>query len=424
VIVGLVPAYRASRGNLAAILHEGGRGVVGGKNRLRSMLVVAQVAGSLMLLIIAGLFTRSLGAAQRTNLGFDPSHVLTLAMDPQEIAYNETQGREFYKNLLDRVRALPGVESASTSSSVPMGYINNADTLQIDGYQPPPGQPAPFAFESAITPDYLQTMEIHLLRGRFFTAADAENTQYVAIVNEAMAKQYWPGQEPIGRQFRMGSDSKHSFQVVGITRDSRFNGITRPVGAYFYIPFAQHYAANSLEILEVKTAAAPSTMIPAVEQVIQTLAPDLPVFDVKTMSEALNTLNGLLIFQIGAVLAASLGILGLILAIVGVYGVVSFAASQRTHEIGVRMALGARPLDILKMIFGHGFTIVGIGLVVGLAAAYGAAHLVGSFLTVSSTDPVTYIAVSAGLTLVALIACYIPARRAMRVDPMVALHYE
>jgi putative ABC transport system permease protein len=424
IIVGLVPAYRASRGNLAAILHEGGRGVVGGKNRLRSALVVAQVAGSLMLLIIAGLFTRSLGAAQRTNLGFDPSHVLTLSMDPQEIAYNETQGIEFYKNLLDRIRALPGVEAASTSSSVPMGYINNADTLQIDGYQPPPGRPAPFAFESAITPDYLQTMNIPLLRGRSFTAVDTNTTQYVAIVNEAMAKSFWPGQDPIGRQFKMNGDSKHSMQVVGIARDSRFNGITRPIGAYFFVPFAQHYDSNSLEILEVKTAAAPAAMIPAVEQVISGLAPDLPVFDVKTMSEALNTLNGMLIFQIGAVLAASLGILGLILAIVGVYGVVSFTASQRTHEIGVRMALGARPLDILKMIFGQGFTIVGIGLLVGLAAAYGAAQLVGSFLTVSATDPVTYITVSAILMLVALAACYIPARRAMRVDPMVALHYE
>jgi predicted permease len=424
VVVGLVPAYRASRGNLSAILHEGGRGVVGGKNRLRSALVIAQVAGSLMLLVIAGLFTRSLGAAQRTNLGFDPSHVLTLSMDPQEIAYNETQGREFYRNLLDRVRALPGVESASTSSSVPMGYINGADTLQIDGYQPPPGQPAPFAFESSITPGYLETMGIPLLRGRLFTAADTENTPYVAIVNEAMAKRFWPGQDPIGRQFKMASDSKHSIQVAGIARDSRFNGITRPIGAYFFVPFAQHYEANTLEILEVKTAGAPATMIPAVEHLIETLAPDLPVFDVKTMPEALNTLNGLLVFQIGAVLAASLGILGLILAIVGVYGVVSFAASQRTHEIGIRMALGARPLDILKMVFGQGFTIVGIGLLAGLAAAYAAGQVVGKFLTVSATDPLTYFTVSGALMFVALTACYIPARRAMRVDPMVALHYE
>lgn len=424
VIVGLVPAYRASRGNLAAILHEGGRGVVGGKNRLRSALVIAQVAGSLMLLVIAGLFTRSLGAAQRTNLGFDPSHVLIMSMDPQEIGYNEAQGRGFYKNMLDRIRALPGVESASTSSSVPMGYINGADTLEIDGYQPPPGQPAPYAAGNAVNRGYFETMGISLLRGRLFTSADTENTQYVAIVNEAMAKRFWPGQDPIGRQLKMASDSKHSLQVVGIVRDSRYNGVTGTIGPFLYTVFEQHYASNTLQTLEVKTAGAPASMIPAVEHAIETIAPDLPVFDVKTMTQALNTLNGIMLFQIGAVLAASLGILGLILAIVGVYGVVSFAASQRTHEIGIRMALGARPLDILKMIFGQGLTIVGIGLIVGLAAAYGAGQLVGNFLTVSPTDPLTYFTVSAALTLVALTACYIPARRAMRVDPMVALHYE
>jgi predicted permease len=424
VIVGLVPAYRASRGNLAAILHEGGRGVVGGKNRLRSALVIAQVGGSLMLLIIAGLFTRSLGTAQRANLGFDPSRVLIMSMDPQEIAYDESQGREFYKNLLDRVRALPGVKSASTSSSVPMGYLNNADTLLIDGYQPPPGQPAPFASENAITPDYFETMGISLLRGRLFTTADSENAPYVAIVNEVMAKRFWPGEDPIGRHFELASDSKHSIQVAGIARDSRYIGVTGAIGPYFYIPVAQHYASNTLQMLEVKTAAAPAAMIPAVEHVIGALAPDLPVFDVKTMTQALNTLNGLMLFQIGAVLAASLGILGLILAIVGVYGVVSFTASQRTHEIGVRMALGASPLDILKMIFGQGMAIVGIGLVVGWVTAFAAGRVVGGFLTVSATDPLTYLTVSGALTIVALTACYIPARRAMRVDPMVALRYE
>ena len=165
-------------------------------------------------------------------------------------------------------------------------------------------------------------------------------------------------------------------------------------------------------------------MIPEVERLIESLAPQMPVFDVKTMSEALNTLNGLLVYQIGAILAAALGILGLLLALVGVYGVISFAASQKTHEIGVRMALGAQPWDVLKLIFGHGLVIVGIGLAIGLVAALAASRLMGQFLVVSATDPITYISVSALLALVALLACYIPARRAMRVDPMVALRYE
>ena len=424
IIVGIVPAVRASRGNLSAILHEGGRGVVGGKNRLRSTLVVVQVAGSLMLLIIAGLFTRSLAQAQRTDLGFKPDHVLNLIMDPNEIGYNQAQTRDFYKSLLQRVRTLPGVLSASTANATPMGYYNNSDSLTIEGYQPPPGQPLPSGLYSTISTDYFQTMGVPLLHGRTFTEADDENAQYVAIISEAMAKNYWPDKDPIGRQFQMASDSQHSLIVVGVTGDVRYRGLTGPFNDMFYVPFLQHQIGNSLQVLQLRTAAAPETMIPEIERAIEALAPQLPVFDVQTMSQALNTLNGLLFYKIGAVLAALLGMLGLILAIVGVYGVVSYAATQKTHEIGVRMALGAQPADILKMVFREGLLIVGIGLVVGIAGALAAGKVVGSFLTVSARDPVTYLSVTAILMFVALSACFIPARRAMRVDPMVALRYE
>jgi len=424
IIVGIVPAVRASRGNLSAILHEGGRGVVGGKNRLRSTLVVVQVAGSLMLLIIAGLFTRSLAQAQRTDLGFKPDHVLNLLMDPNEIGYNQAQTRDFYENLLQRVRALPGVVSASTANATPMGYYNNSDSLTIEGYQPPPGQPPASSLYNTISTDYFPTMGISLLRGRNFTEADDENTQYVAIVSEAMAKQYWADKDPIGRQFQMSTEPQHSLVVVGVAKDIRFNGLTGPFSPMFYAPFLQHQIANSLQTLQLRTAAAPETMIPETEHMIESLAPQLPIFDVQPMSQALNTLNGLLFYKIGAVLAALLGMLGLILAIVGVYGVVSYAATQKTHEIGVRMALGAHPADILKMVFREGLLIVGIGLAVGIAGALAAGKVVGSFLTVSPRDPVTYAVVTATLLIVALSACFIPARRAMRVDPMVALRYE
>ena len=424
IIVGLVPAIRASRGNLAAILHEGGRGVVGGKNRLRTGLVVAQVAGSLVLLIIAGLFARSLGKAQNTNLGFDPDHVLNLTMDPLEIGFNQQQTRDFYKSVLTRVGSLPGVVSASTATATPMGYYNNNDTLTIEGYQPPAGQPLPSATYNIISIDYFRTMQIPILRGRAFTDADGENAQYVAILSESMAKKFWPDADPIGRQFQMNTDAKHSMVVVGVVKDVRYQGVTGVVAPVFYAPFVQHQPGNSLQFLQVRTGAAPETMIPEIERAIQSLAPQLPVFDVETMRQALYTLNGLLVYRVGAGLAAVLGVLGLILAIVGVYGVVSYAASQKTHEIGVRMALGAQPADILKMIFSQGLFIVAIGLAVGIATALAAAQVVGKFLTVSAMDPVTYVAVSAILTAVALAACYIPARRAMRVDPMVALRYE
>jgi predicted permease len=424
IIVGIVPAVRASRGNLSAILHEGGRGVVGGKNRLRSTLVVVQVAGSLMLLIIAGLFTRSLAQAQRTDLGFKPDHVLNLIMDPNEIGYNQAQTRDFYKNLLQRVRALPGVVSASTANTTPMGYYNNFDSLTIEGYQPPPGQPAPASSYNTVSTDYFQTMGISLLRGRAFTEADDENSQYVAIVSEAMAKQYWADRDPMGRQFKISTDPAHSLVVIGVAKDIRFNGLTGPFNPMFYAPYLQHQISNSLQTLQLRTAGAPEMMIPETEHVIESLAPQLPIFDVQSMSQALNTLNGLLFYKIGAVLAALLGMLGLVLAIVGVYGVVSYVATQKTHEIGVRMALGAQPGDILKMVFREGLLIVGIGLVLGIAGAAAAGQVVGSFLTVSARDPATYAIVTTILMLVALSACFIPARRAMRVDPMVALRYE
>ncbi|MGA8553412.1 MAG: ABC transporter permease [Candidatus Acidiferrales bacterium] len=424
IIVGMVPAVRASRGNLSAILHSGGRGVVGGRNRFRSTLVVAQVAGSLVLLIIAGLFTRSMTEAQRINLGFNPDHVLNLLMDPNEIGYSQTQTRDFYKILLQRARALPGVISASTANATPMGYYNDFDNLVIDGYQPPPGQPAPSSLYNVVSPDYFQTMGIPTLRGRLFSEADDENSQYVAIVSETMAKQYWPNTDPIGRQFRMTSDPTHPMVVIGIAKDARYQGLTGPFTAMFYAPFLQHQLGNTLQALQLRTAMAPESMIPEIEREIEKLAPQLPVFDVQTMSQALNTLNGLLFYKIGAALAALLGMLGLVLAIVGVYGVVSYAAAQKTHEIGLRRALGAEPVDILKMIFREGLLIVGIGLVVGVLCALAAGRVVGSFLTVSARDPITYLAVTALLTLVALTACFIPARRAMRVDPMVALRYE
>jgi predicted permease len=425
VVVGIVPAIRASRGNLSAILHEGGRGVVGGKNRLRTTLVVAQVAGSLMLLVIAGLFTRSLSKVQRTDLGFNPDHVLNLAMDPNEIGYNPAQTRDFYKNLLGRVRSIPGVVSVSEASSTPLGYYNNGDNLSIEGYQPPPGQqPAPSSLYVAISGDYFQTMGISMLRGRSFTGADDENAQCVAIVSNEMAKKFWPNMDPIGHQFKMATEDKHSIVVVGVAGDARFQGVTGQINPVFYVPFAQHQVGNSLEILQIRTAGSSETMTPEIEREIESLAPQLPLFDVQTMNHALNTLNGLLFYKIGAVLAAVLGILGLILAIVGVYGVVSYAASQKTHEIGVRMALGAQPLDILRMVFREGFLIVAVGLIVGIAGALAVGRVVGSFLTVSAQDPVTYVAVTGLLTIVALAACFIPARRAMCVDPMVALRYE
>jgi putative ABC transport system permease protein len=426
MIVGVVPAFRASRTDVNTLLHQAGRGMLSGKRRLRSSLVVAQVAGSLVLLIIAGLFVRSLKIAQRSDLGFDPQHVVDISMDPGEIGYNEAQGLAFYKTLLDRARSLPGVEHAGLTSSIPLSYYGDADSLTIEGYHPDAGQRQPRAMFSVITPEYLDTLRIPLVSGRSFTEADRANSPYVAIINQTMAQRYWPNQDPLGGHFRMGRDPKRSIEVVGVAKNSRVTGVTGDIVPNFYVPLEQHYASGltSLQTLVVRVNGNPAATVPELEGVVRSLAPDLPAFDAQPMLRAIDTLNGLLIFQFGAVLVGTLGGLGLVLSIVGVYGVLSYSVSQRRREIGIRIALGAPAASILTKVLREGALLVGIGLAIGIACALVASKVVESFLTVSPSDPVTYVSVTAVLTAAALAACYVPARRATKVDPIVALRYE
>ncbi len=423
ILVGIVPALRASRANLIEVLNASGRSVAVGRHRFRSALVVAQVAGSLVLLIMAGLFARSLGMARHLNLGFDPNHVANFSFDPRGIGYTEAQGKVFSKQLLDRVRGLPGVESAGFASTVPFGYYKDVQTLQIDGYAPASKTSSPYAGVTAISPGYFRTMRIPMVRGREIEDSDLEKTQRVAVINETMARMFWPNQDAIGRLFEMKDHPKEQIRIVGISKDIHWADYDSPIEAFFYTAMTQDY--SPLQTLHVRTYGAPENMIPVVEQEIEKVAPGLPMFDVETMTQALNTLNGLLLFQLGAGIAAALGFLGLVLAIVGVYGIVSYVTSQRTHEIGIRMALGAEPSQILKMVIRQGLFIVVVGLGLGLISAFGAGRLAANFLVgVSPSDPVTYLAVSLVLACIALLACYIPARRATKVDPMVALRYE
>jgi macrolide transport system ATP-binding/permease protein len=424
-IVGIVPALRLSRANLNLILREGGRGVAGGKNKFRDALVVLQVGSALMLLIIAGLFTKSLAQSEHEDLGFNPANVLTLTMDPGEIGYSDPQSRDFYTMLLERARALSGVESATTAGGIPMGLIaSGSDTVTVNGYQPPPGETNPAFGFNLIGTDYFHTMQTALLEGRSFTEADNEKAPYVVIISQAMAKKFWPNQDPIGRQFTMSTNPTHPMQVVGVAWDARYRGLAGPIPPFFYVPFAQHYAQNSIQTLILRTVGDPARMIPEAEGLIHSVAPALPVFEVKTLHQALYTPNGLLFFQVAAALAGIMGTLGFILAMVGVYGVLSYVVSQKTSEIGIRMALGAQRGDILRIIYRQGLWIVGIGLVLGLGATFAAAHLLRSMIVVSPMDPATYVGVSAALVAIALLACYIPAHRAMHVEPMRALRTE
>jgi len=421
--VVVVPAARVRHGNLREVLHEGGRTSTGGRQRLRDVLVAVQVGGSLTLLIVAGLFVRSLRGVQTSDLGFDAQRVLNLTLDPNEIGYREPQGRTFYRSMLERARALPGVQSASLASVVPLSDSVQGSDLEIPGYATSANQPAPHAEDNAVSSDYFTTLRIALKRGRDFSDADNENASRVAVINQAMAEHFWPGQDPLGKSFSLTSDPKHPATIVGIVENSRMNQLYGAFEPIFYLPVAQSYA--STETLQIRSERSVQDTVAEVRAIAQSLAPTIPVYGVRTMTEALHGGNGLLFFEIGASLAAALGLLGLILAVVGVYGVMSYAVSQRTQEIGVRMALGAQRRDILGMIGRQGAVIVASGLTMGLLAALAAGRLVSDFLVgITPSDPITYAGVSFLLATIACVATYVPTHRATKIDPMVALRYE
>ena len=427
VLVGIIPALRASRNNLSEVLHEGGRSATGARNRFRNTMVAAQVGGSLMLLIVAGLFTRSLQMAQHQDLGFAADHVLNLTLNPSEIGYTKTQASAFYKELLERVRSAPGVQSASLAIGLPMGDVLFGDAVEVPGFKNSGGEKPPEPNYNAVSPGYFKTMGIPLLAGREFSEQDTPDSPHVAIVSEAMAKLYWPGQNAVGQKFTRKSDPGHTVEVVGVAKNIRMANTLELGDAMFYAPLTQNPAQSfaASQTLQVLTIGPPQTMEREVTELVQSIAPAMPVLRVRTMRQALSGINGLFLFEMGAGIAASLGILGLILAVVGVYGVVSYSASQRTQEIGIRMALGAQPGQILRMVFRQGFAIIAVGVALGVLGAAGMSRLVGGLLVgVGGTDPLTYFSASLVLATVAMAACYIPARRATKVDPMTALHYE
>lgn len=421
LVVGAVPALRVSGTKLGDLVHDSGRNVAAGRQRYRRALVVAQVAGSLMLLVVAGLFVRSLLNVQSTDLGFDPRHIMNYSMDPHEAGYNDDVGKAFYQNLLERVRALPGIRSASLAATVPMGYYSFGYKVKIPGRD---AASIEYVGGNSVSPSYFETMQIPLLRGRDFDRADEANSQGVAVVNQAMVEKFWPHQDPVGQQFTAVIDDKdRSLEIVGVVKNSHTNSTSGPAGPYLYTPLYQNYW--STETLQVRTAGTPESSAQDVLALVRDLAPSLPVFDVQTMSQALKTINGLLLFQIGAVLAASMGTMGLVLAVVGMYGVLSYATALRTHEIGIRLALGAHISEVVRMILRQAFVIIALGLAIGILLAVAMGRLIQSLLVdVRGTDPLTYAVVSLSLACVALVACYIPARRAGKVDPMVALRYE
>ncbi|KAA6464915.1 ABC transporter permease [Acidobacteria bacterium AB60] len=422
VVVGLVPAVRIARANVNQVLHEGSRGVTGGRHRLRDGLVALQLASSLVLLVIAGLFVRSLTAMQTADLGYRPDHVMNFVVDTNLVGVKGEQARALHDEMLAGLRRLGGVRSASSASSVPFGYFGNSDRLLIDGAAAPANPTDRDSNYNVISPEYFRVMGIDLVAGRGFTDADNSQGRDVAIVSESAAKKFWPGQNAIGRTFRTASDKDRRLEVVGIARDAEFQmfngGKTQN---YFYVPYEQHVKGNTLMVLQVRTEMDPLAIRTEAEKVIRALSPQLPVFQVQTMHEALFTLNGLLLYQVGASLAAVMGGLGLTLAIIGLYGVVSYAVSRRVHEIGLRMALGATRVSIFSMIYRQSAVMIASGLGLGVALALLVAKAFGAVVAVDVWDPATFVTVGAVLGVAALLSCYFPARHAMGVEPMEAL---
>lgn len=425
IFVAVGPAFRATRANVNVLLHAEGRtdsGFTGG-GALRKALVVAQVAGSLLLLIVSGLFIRSLGQAEHMYLGFDPDHVLTMMLDPRQIGYDESRTKTFYRELIDRVRALPGVQSASLSFTVPMTYGSKSEAVHFEGHPLAPNRQPPVISFNSIGPAYFQTMRVPLIGGRNFRNSDNETAPRVAIVNRTMARKFWQGEDAIGKRFKLKNLNAPYVEVVGIAQDGQYNHLSPEAQAYFYVPLAQ--SSSSSRWLQVRSTLPEDSLIAGVEQQIRTLAPDLPVTNVGPMRQIVQGLAGLFFFRLAAALAAILGILGLILAVIGVYGVVSFSVSQRTSEIGIRMALGADRRDILKLVSRQGLRLVLFGVAAGVVAAWGFTRALTRLLVgISPADPATYGVVAIALAAVAFLACWVPARRALRVDPIVALRYE
>jgi len=420
-IFGILPALRASGDSPIAVLKEDTGKASGGlkKARLSSGLVVAQISLSLLLLICAGLFIRSVISAQQINPGFNSHNVLIASYDLFTAGYSDATGAEFDRQLVAKLQALPGIQSVALSTRVPLRFDSGSTSVKPEGYVSQANESMETQV-AIITPGYFQTMQIPMVKGRDFTLQDTRNSQRAVIVSEAFVDRYWPHQEAVGRQ--LNSDLTHEwFTVVGVARDSKVSSLNEKPTPIVYLPLYQVYRAAM--VIMARTAGDPLTFGNTVEKTIRELNAGLGVFDVTSLelSEQITSFPQ----RIAGTFVGAFGLLALVLAAVGIYGVTAYTTRQRTHEIGVRMALGAGKDDILRLVLGHGLRLTFVGLALGLAASFALTRFLTTMLLgVTSTDALTFSSVALLLCAVALFACFLPAHRAMRVDPMVALRYE
>jgi len=424
ILFGLAPAIQSSKPDLNEALKEGGRtSHSAGRHRLRSLLVVSEVALSLVLLVGAGLMLKSFLLLLETNSGFNPKNVLTMAFVLPVAKYSEEPKRKaFCQELITRVRATGGVESAGMVNYLPLGGANSSNSYLVEGVpDPPPGQDFDGRYR-VCTPDYFQTMGITVIRGRSFTDQDTGGSQPVIIVNEALARKFWPDGDALGHRIRFpGAIERNPWMtIIGVVGDVKHE-LNSPVTPEYYLPYEQD-VWNSM-VLVARTRVDPLTLAPTIRDEVLAIDKDQPVFDILSMEQVRS--RSVFMYSISATLLGAFAALALALAAVGIYGVISYSVSQRTHEIGVRLALGANRGDVLRLVITQGMTMTAIGLAVGLVGAWGLTQAISSLLFgVSGFDLLTFGGVSGILAAVAFAACYIPARRATRVDPMIALRYE
>lgn len=423
VLFSLAPALQMASPHLASVLRAEGTAVSGGrKGRLRSALVVAQVAFSCVLLISAGLFTRSLQAATRLDPGFSARRVLLASLDVFPNGYDEARGRTFYREMLRRIAAVPGVESASVAMQLPLSGNFSLSNVEIAGYAPRPEEEMSVGF-NVVGPRYFETMGIEILRGRGISFTDDERAASVVVINEAMARKYFPGDDgpdgnALGRTIRRRGQE---MTVVGIVRNGDHRYLREEPLPYMYIPLLQSYLSGT--ILHVRTIGVPEDLAGAVHAEVRRLDPALPLSGVRTLEEHL--LRATFAPRLLATFLGGLGMIALLLSTVGLYSVVHYAVSQRTRELGVRLALGARPAEVARLVLGQGLALAFLGAGLGLAAAFAVGRLLASQLYgVSATDPAVFTAVVLLLAAVSALASWLPARRAAAVDPMMALRAE
>jgi predicted permease len=421
VIFGILPALRSSGVAPAAVLKEETGSASGTlrKARLASSLVIAQISLSLLLLVCAGLFIRSFRSAQQIDPGFNPHNVLIASYDLFTAGYSDSTGAEFDRQLVSKLESLPGVQSAALSDREPLSFGGGSTSVKPEGYVSPANESMETQ-AAIITPNFLQTMQIPIMKGRDFTLQDTKSSQRVVIVSEAFANRYWPNQEPLGKQ--LNSDFTHEwFKVVGVARDAKERGLNEKPMPFVYLPLYQIYRPTM--IINARVAGDPMTFANTIQKAVHDMNPELVVYDMTTLE--VRSQFASFGQRIAGTFVGAFGLLALALAAVGIYGVTSYTTRQRTHEIGIRVTLGATKRDVLRLVLGHGMRLMLIGVGVGLALAVASTRFLGPLLLgVTSTDALTFSSVAILLCAVAMFACFIPARRATRVDPIEVLRYE